>query len=104
VRAGVSCLKIEGRLKDASYVAATTRAWVGSWIPKILQYQCHIILIPLTVHMQIQLSTSHWCCMEESSRRTMCRGFNERAIVIIPRWACVTVRSHSCICTRARWK
>jgi putative protease len=26
VRAGVSCLKIEGRLKDASYVAATTRA------------------------------------------------------------------------------
>ena len=25
-RAGVSCLKIEGRLKDASYVAATTRA------------------------------------------------------------------------------
>ncbi|KAL7519505.1 hypothetical protein ACHAWX_004257 [Stephanocyclus meneghinianus] len=27
VRAGVSCLKIEGRLKDASYVAATTRAY-----------------------------------------------------------------------------
>ena len=26
VRAGVACLKIEGRLKDASYVAATTRA------------------------------------------------------------------------------
>jgi putative protease len=26
VKAGVSCLKIEGRLKDASYVAATTRA------------------------------------------------------------------------------
>lgn len=26
VRAGVSCLKIEGRLKDSSYVAATTRA------------------------------------------------------------------------------
>ena len=25
-RAGVSCLKIEGRLKDASYVAASTRA------------------------------------------------------------------------------
>ena len=25
-RAGVSCLKIEGRLKDASYVAAATRA------------------------------------------------------------------------------
>ena len=25
-KAGVSCLKIEGRLKDASYVAATTRA------------------------------------------------------------------------------
>mmetsp|Transcript_20948 Transcript_20948/g.30814 ORF Transcript_20948/g.30814 Transcript_20948/m.30814 type:complete len:1041 (-) Transcript_20948:80-3202(-) len=27
VRAGVSCLKIEGRLKDSSYVAATTRAY-----------------------------------------------------------------------------
>ncbi|KAL3827268.1 hypothetical protein ACHAXA_004743 [Cyclostephanos tholiformis] len=27
VRVGVSCLKIEGRLKDASYVAATTRAY-----------------------------------------------------------------------------
>lgn len=27
VQAGVSCLKIEGRLKDASYVAATTRAY-----------------------------------------------------------------------------
>lgn len=27
VKAGVSCLKIEGRLKDASYVAATTRAY-----------------------------------------------------------------------------
>lgn len=27
VRAGVACLKIEGRLKDASYVAATTRAY-----------------------------------------------------------------------------
>eukprot|EP00571_Detonula_confervacea_P000488 CAMPEP_0172316690 /NCGR_PEP_ID=MMETSP1058-20130122/29104_1 /TAXON_ID=83371 /ORGANISM="Detonula confervacea, Strain CCMP 353" /LENGTH=1112 /DNA_ID=CAMNT_0013031057 /DNA_START=45 /DNA_END=3380 /DNA_ORIENTATION=- len=27
VAAGVSCLKIEGRLKDASYVAATTRAY-----------------------------------------------------------------------------
>ncbi|CAB9513182.1 Uncharacterized protease [Seminavis robusta] len=27
VRAGVSCLKIEGRLKDAAYVAATTRAY-----------------------------------------------------------------------------
>jgi collagenase-like PrtC family protease len=27
VRAGVSCLKVEGRLKDASYVAATTRAY-----------------------------------------------------------------------------
>ena len=27
VRAGVSCLKIEGRLKDAKYVAATTRAY-----------------------------------------------------------------------------
>ena len=26
VNAGVSCLKIEGRLKDAFYVAATTRA------------------------------------------------------------------------------
>jgi hypothetical protein len=26
VKAGVSCLKIEGRLKDPSYVAATTRA------------------------------------------------------------------------------
>ena len=26
-RAGVSCLKIEGRLKDSSYVAATTRAY-----------------------------------------------------------------------------
>ena len=26
-RAGVSCLKIEGRLKDASYVAATTRSY-----------------------------------------------------------------------------
>ncbi|KAL7463437.1 hypothetical protein ACHAXS_003802 [Conticribra weissflogii] len=35
VRAGVSCLKIEGRLKDASYVAATTRAYRmaidGAW-------------------------------------------------------------------------
>ena len=27
VRAGVSCLKIEGRLKDEKYVAATTRAY-----------------------------------------------------------------------------
>jgi U32 family peptidase len=27
LRAGVSCLKIEGRLKDAAYVAATTRAY-----------------------------------------------------------------------------
>jgi len=27
IKAGVSCLKIEGRLKDASYVAATTRAY-----------------------------------------------------------------------------
>ena len=27
VRAGVSCLKIEGRLKDTAYVAATTRAY-----------------------------------------------------------------------------
>ena len=27
VKAGVSCLKIEGRLKDATYVAATTRAY-----------------------------------------------------------------------------
>mmetsp|Transcript_52872 Transcript_52872/g.78391 ORF Transcript_52872/g.78391 Transcript_52872/m.78391 type:complete len:97 (-) Transcript_52872:1144-1434(-) len=27
MKAGVSCLKIEGRLKDASYVAATTRAY-----------------------------------------------------------------------------
>jgi len=27
VRAGISCLKIEGRLKDAAYVAATTRAY-----------------------------------------------------------------------------
>jgi len=27
VRAGVACLKIEGRLKDAAYVAATTRAY-----------------------------------------------------------------------------
>ena len=27
VKAGISCLKIEGRLKDAAYVAATTRAY-----------------------------------------------------------------------------
>lgn len=27
IRAGVSCLKIEGRLKDEKYVAATTRAY-----------------------------------------------------------------------------
>jgi U32 family peptidase len=27
LRAGVSCLKVEGRLKDAAYVAATTRAY-----------------------------------------------------------------------------
>ena len=27
IEAGVSCFKIEGRLKDERYVAATTRAW-----------------------------------------------------------------------------
>ncbi|KAL9186624.1 hypothetical protein ACHAXT_005862 [Thalassiosira profunda] len=40
VRAGVSCLKIEGRLKDASYVAATTRAYrqaIDSSWQKVMQ-------------------------------------------------------------------
>ena len=41
-RAGVACLKIEGRLKDSSYVAATTRAYRkaidAAWL-KVLQEQ-----------------------------------------------------------------
>lgn len=44
VRAGVSCLKIEGRLKDENYVAATTRAYrnaVDAAWEKILKENGH---------------------------------------------------------------
>jgi len=44
VRAGVACLKIEGRLKDAAYVAATTRAYRNAVDKAWKEYQEEIII------------------------------------------------------------
>jgi len=49
IKAGVSCLKIEGRLKDASYVAATTRAYrqaIDTTWNKLLEEQTAANTIP----------------------------------------------------------
>jgi collagenase-like PrtC family protease len=49
IRAGVSCLKIEGRLKDEKYVAATTRAYrnaVDAAWGKIVEERRQLGLVP----------------------------------------------------------
>lgn len=43
VRAGVACLKIEGRLKDAAYVAATTRAYRNAVDVAWREYQDELV-------------------------------------------------------------